>query len=60
MNSMLLLNLFDAVKKEKKLYAEAYLLCQLPNTAGLNELLQKWGEAVQEVEDKKVTLGITN
>ena len=58
MDSMLLKNLFEAVIKEKELYAQAYLLCQLPNTAGLNELLQKWGEAVQEVEDKKVTLGI--
>jgi len=58
MDSTLLLNLFEAVKKEKELYAQAYLLCQLPNTAGLNELLQQWGEAVQAVEDKKVMLGI--
>jgi hypothetical protein len=55
---MLLLNFFEAVKKEKELYAHANLRSQMPDTSGLNELLQQWGEAVQDVEDKKVTLGI--
>ena len=57
---MLLLNLFEAVKKEKELFALANLRSQLNDTGGLSELLQKWGESVQVVEDKKVTLGINN
>lgn len=58
MDSILLNNLFEAVKKEKELYAHANLRSQMPDTTGLGELQQKWGEAVQDVEDKKVTLGI--
>ncbi len=60
MDSIILNELFKAVIREKELYAAAYLRCQLPDPSGLNELLQQWGEAVQDVEDKKVTLGITN
>ena len=60
MDSILLKSLFEAVIKEKELYAFAYLHSQLPDKSELQGLLQKWGEAVQDVEDKKVTLGITN
>lgn len=58
MDSILLDNLFKAVIKEKELYAFAYLHSQLPDKSELHGLLQKWGEAVQDVEDKKVALGI--
>ena len=58
MDSILLNSLFEAVKKEKELYALANLRSQLTNKEGLQELQQQWGAAVQDVEDKKVTLGI--
>ena len=60
MDSILLNSLFEAKKKEKELFALAHLrsLNESATTPGLNELLQQWGEAVQDVEDKKVTLGI--
>jgi len=60
MDSILLNSLFEAVKKEKELFAFATLhaLNQTKDQAGLQELQQKWGAAVQDVEDKKVTLGI--
>jgi len=60
MDSILLNSLFEAVQREKALYSLVHLhsLNEVENTPTLSELQQQWGQAVQDVEDKKVTLGI--
>lgn len=58
MDSILLNNLFIAVNREQKLFAQAQEISKQAQTDGLGEILQEWGAAYQDVKDKEAALEI--
>ncbi len=58
MDSILLTQLFEAVKAERRLFSLANLRSLSADKEGLLDLQQKWGAAFKDVKDKGAALGI--